>query len=150
MLKTASQCIDPAQLVERALAVLRADYVCFLATSDGDQARLRPVSPIRGDRFAVYVANLSSYNKTREIAANPKVELCFVDKRHSQVRVTGVAEVVTDPAVLQSIWERPQVTLLRSYLETIDNRQFVLYRIRPTRVRYMEEWALEYSEVPLD
>jgi hypothetical protein len=24
------------------------------------------------------------------------------------------------------------------------------YRIRPTRVRFMREWALEYHEVPLD
>jgi hypothetical protein len=25
----------------------------------------------------------------------------------------------------------------------------VLYRIRPARVRYMQEWALDYHEVPL-
>ena len=35
------------------------------------------------------------------------------------------------------------------YLGTIDNPQLIVYRIRPTRVRYMQEWALEYYEVPL-
>jgi hypothetical protein len=39
-------------------------------------------------------------------------------------------------------------TLLRAYLETVDNSQFLLYRIRPTRVRFMQEWALTYHEVP--
>ena len=48
------------------------------------------------DGFTVYVANLRSYHKTEEIAANPRVELCYLDDHHDQVRITGVAEVVTD------------------------------------------------------
>jgi general stress protein 26 len=39
--------------------------------------------------------------------------------------------------------------LLRAYLDSIDDPQYVLYRVRPTRVRYMQEWAKEYIEVPL-
>jgi hypothetical protein len=59
-----------------------------------------------------------------------------------------VAEVVTDPAVLKDIWDTNP--LLRQYLGRIDNPEFILYRIRPTRVRFMREWALEYLAVPLD
>ena len=143
-----SQLLQPAELVARALAVLKADRICFLATTDGDQPRLRPVSPVKTDGFVVYVANLSSSNKTREIAANPKVELCYLDGRHNQVRITGVAEVVTEPAVLQEVWDNG--VLLRAYLDSIDDPQYVLYRVRPTRVRFMQEWALEYIDVPLD
>ena len=47
----------------------------MLASIDGDQARLRPVSPVRVDGFTIYVANLRVYHKTAQIAANPKVEL---------------------------------------------------------------------------
>ncbi|MEQ1898299.1 MAG: hypothetical protein ABL971_13010 [Vicinamibacterales bacterium] len=36
------------------------------------------------------------YGKTAEIAANPRVERCYANERHDQVRLTGVAEVVTD------------------------------------------------------
>ncbi|MGL4552521.1 MAG: pyridoxamine 5'-phosphate oxidase family protein [Gemmataceae bacterium] len=142
--------LDGAQLVRRALEVIRAGRVCFLATDDAGQPRVRPVSPVRTDRFTAYVANLKSHNKTREIAANPKVELCFLDGKHDQVRVTGVAEVVTDAGVLQEFWGSPESMLLRAYLETIDSPQFVLYRVRPDRVRYMQEWAAEYLDVPLD
>ena len=39
--------------------------------------------------------------------------------------------------------------LLRQYLGTLDNPQLIVYRIRPTQVRYMQEWALEYHDVPL-
>ena len=73
-----------------ALAVIQADRFPYLATLDGDQPRVRPVSPVKTDGFTVYVANLRRYGKTAEIAANPKVELCYLDDRHDQVRITGV------------------------------------------------------------
>ena len=32
---------------------------------------------------------------------------------------------------------------------SLDNPALIVYRVRPTRVRFMREWALEYHEVPL-
>ena len=139
--------VNPDELVQMALAVVRADRFPQLATVDGDQPRVRPVSPVRTDGFTVYVANLRSYRKTVEIAANPKVELCYLDERHDQVRISGTAEVVTEAAVLQEVWDANP--LLRQYLGRIDNPELILYRIRPHRVRFMREWALEYNHVPL-
>ncbi len=140
--------IPAEELVKRALGVIRDAKFPQLATMDGDQPRLRPVSPVKTDGFVIYVANLRSYGKTAEIAANPKVELCYVDERHDQVRITGVAEVLTDRAVLEDIWNTNP--LLRRYLGTPDNPALIIYRVVPNRVRYMQEWALEYYEVPLD
>ena len=137
---------DPRQSVDRARAVIQADRFPYLATIDGDQPRLRPISPLKTEGFTVYFANLRSYHKTAEIQANPKVELCYLDDDHDQVRITGVAEVVTDRAVLEEIWQSSP--LLRKYLGSIDNPELILYRIRPTRVRFMQEWALTYVEVP--
>lgn len=138
--------IDPTRLVELARGVIAADRFPFLATIDGDQPRLRPVSPVRTEGFTVYIGNLRSYHKTGEIAANPGVELGYMDGEHNQVRITGIAEIVTDRPLLTEIWDANP--LLRQYLGSIDNPEFILYRVRPTRVRYMREWALEYHEVP--
>jgi general stress protein 26 len=140
--------IDPKQIAELALAVIKADPFPDLATMDGDQPRVRPVSPVRTDHFTVYVANLRSYHKTAEIAGNPKVELCYLAANHDQVRITGLAEVVTDRAVLQQIWDGNP--LLRQYLGSIDNPELIVYRIEPARVRFMKECALEYYEVPVE
>ena len=140
--------IEPNELPDLAKAVIRADRFPHLATMDGDQPRVRPVSPVRTDGFTVYVANLRFYHKTGEIAANRKVELCYLDDDHNQLRITGVAEEVTDRPLLQEIWDASP--LMRTYLGTLDNPQLVVYRIRPTQVRYMREWALEYHEVPFD
>jgi general stress protein 26 len=139
---------SPAELTRLARQVITSARFPQLATLDGVQPRLRPVSPVRVDHFTVYVANLRAYRKTTEIAANPRVELCYVDERHDQVRITGVAEILTERPMLESIWnENP---LLRTYLGSLDNPALIIYRIVPSRVRYMKEWALEYFEVPLE
>lgn len=139
--------IDPTELARLAANVMKAARFPCLATIDGDQPRLRPVAPVRTDGFTVYVANLRDYHKTGEIAANPKVELCYLDDHHDQVRITGRAEVVSDRGLLQEIWDANP--LLRQYLGSIDNPALIVYKIRPERVRYMKEWALDYHEVPL-
>jgi len=139
--------IDPSELPSLALQTMRSAKFPTLASMDGDQARVRPVSPVRTDGFTVYVANLRMYHKTGEIAANPKVELCYLDPEHNQVRITGVAEIVTDRALLEDIWNTNP--LLRSYLGSVDNPTLVVYCIKPKQVRYMQEWALEYYAVPL-
>ena len=130
-----------------ALRVVAEDHFPYLATLDADQPRLRPVSPVRTDGFTVYVANLKSYGKTAEIEANPKVELCYLDKGHDQVRITAVAEVLQEREALESIWnENP---LLRQYLGSVDNPELIVYKMVPNRVRFMREWALEYHEVAI-
>lgn len=139
--------VDPARLHELAHTVIREAKFPMLATVDPEgQPRVRPVSPVRVDEdFTIYVANLAAYQKTREIAANPKVELAYLSPDHDQVRITGLATIETDPEVITAIWEKNP--LLRQYLGTPENPQFVLYRIAPVQVRFMREWALEYFVV---
>ncbi len=145
MAKPKPEPVDPSELASVALAAMANAKFPMLATMDNDQPRLRPISPVRTDGFIVYIANLRSYGKTLEIAANPNVELCYLDEHHDQVRITGVANIVTDRDLLEAIWSANP--LLRSYLVSIDNPELIIYRITPTRVRFMREWALEYHEV---
>ena len=137
----------PEELVSLAQGVIQSARFPQFATIDGDQPRVRPVSPVRVDGFTVFIANLRRYGKTREIAANPNVELCYLDDRHDQVRITGTAEVLADQKILAEIWESNP--LLRKYLGTPDNPDLVIYRVRPRRVRFMREWALDYFDVPV-
>lgn len=139
--------IEVSELPVLAQATMKAAKFPVLATVEGDQPRVRPVSPVRTDGFTVYVANLRRYGKTAEIAANPKVELCYTDEEHNQVRITAEAEVVTEAGLLGEIWEGNP--LLRAYLRTPENPELIVYRMKALRVRYMREWALEYHEVPI-
>jgi general stress protein 26 len=148
MAKPEPKSISAADVRSKAEQVIQSDRAPILATIDGNQPRLRPVSPVRQDGFTIYVANLRGYHKTQEIAANPKVELCYLDEHHDQVRITGIAEILTDRKLLELIWD--DNPLLRQYLGNLDNPELIVYQIRPVQVRYMQEWGLNYYEVPLE
>ena len=59
-----------------------------------------------------------------------------------------MAEVVTERELLEEIWEANP--LMRQYLGSIDNPDLIVYRMVPQQVRYMQEWALTYCDVPLE
>ncbi len=142
--------VDLDRLHEIAHETIRAAKFPMLATIEaGRLPRVRPFSPVQVDEdFTIYVANLASYQKTAEIAANPAVELAYLSPEHDQVRVTGKAEIVSEEGVISAIWEKNP--LLKQYLGSPDNPEFILYRIQPNQVRFMREWALDYHEVPRD
>src|SRR4051812_21658449 len=72
----------PGDVRELALATMRSAKFPMVATMDGDQPRLRPVSPVREEDFVVYVASLRGSHKTGELEANEKVELCYLSEAH--------------------------------------------------------------------
>jgi uncharacterized pyridoxamine 5'-phosphate oxidase family protein len=106
--------IPAADLVRLSQEVIKGARFPQLATIDGTQPRVRPVSPVLVEGFTIHVANLRGYHKTVEISANPKVELCYLDDKHNQVRITGRAEVLIDQKLLEQIWAANP--LLRNYL----------------------------------
>ncbi len=140
--------VDSSRVAELSRQTMARAPFPMLASVEHGEPRLRPVSPVRVDGFTVFVASLRSSQKTRQLELNPAVELCYLDNGHDQVRISGTAELVEDRAVRQEIWD--DNPLLRSFLGSIDNPEFMLYRVRPSRVLFMREWALEYHEVPLD
>jgi general stress protein 26 len=147
MSKPEPQRINPEDVPQIATALVKKVRFPMLATTDGGQPRVRPVSPVRTDGFTVYVANLKSYAKTADIEKNAKVELCYLDEDHNQVRITGEAVVVTDRKLMEEIWNANR--LLQHYLGSIDNPELIVYKIIPNKVRFMQEWALTYYEVPI-
>ena len=147
MSKPAPQQINPEDVPQLAAELVKKVRFPMLATIDGNQPRVRPISPVRTDGFTVYVANLKSYGKTVELEKNSNVELCYLDEDHNQVRITGVVTIVTERSLLLDIWNTNK--LLQHYLGSIDNPELIVYKITPNRVRFMLEWALKYYEVPM-
>lgn len=146
-MKPTPQPVDVVCLRDLAQETMSRAEFPMLASIDGNQPRLRPISTVAVEGFTVYMASLRSSHKTGELESNSKVELCFLDDRHDQVRITGNAELILEKQLLQQIWE--QNPLLRSFLGSINNPEFMLYRIKPSQVRFMREWALNYYDVPL-
>jgi general stress protein 26 len=147
--KMPAEPVSPDEVPALARETIHRAKFPMLATVDAaGQPRVRPVSPVRVDGFTAFVANLRRYGKTEELAVNARCELCYLDDHHDQVRITATAQVVTDREMLQSIWDTNP--LLRKYLGSLDNPELIIYRMDPSRVRFMREWALEYIEVSLE
>ena len=81
----------PEEARQLALAVVAADKFPMLASLNGEQPCVRPVSPVLTEEFTVWVASMRSSSKTGELERNRRVELCYLTKDHDQVRITGVA-----------------------------------------------------------
>lgn len=140
--------VDQARLPELARETMRkAKYPMMATCSEDGGPSVRPVSPVKTDGFTVWIASLRSYGKTAEIEANPRIELCYLDEAHDQVRIRGRAVRIGQGPELQAIWDANP--LMRSFLGSVCNPELIVYRIEPERVRFMREWALEYHEVPL-
>jgi len=75
--------------------------MCFLATQDGDQPRVRAFLFWFADQSGFYFQTLASKDVCLQIRANPKVEVCFSNNGDlatiRMLRVTGAAEFCDNP-----------------------------------------------------
>ena len=75
--------------------------VCYLATLDGDQPRVRTLLLWFADQTGFYFATLSPKDMSKQLKNNPKIELCFYNSpadinQSKQMRIMGKAEFVDD------------------------------------------------------
>ena len=73
--------------------------LCFLATCEDGQPRVRPIDSVRlyGERLYFQTGRLKAVS--RQLHANPRVELCAVLGNGECLRIEGSAVLDVDPAV---------------------------------------------------
>lgn len=82
--------------------------VCFLATMEGDQPRVRGLLMCFADENGFYFATLSPKEMVKQLKANPKVKLCYYNNPAElsgakQMRVTGEIEWLEDKALHERV-----------------------------------------------
>ncbi len=80
--------------------------LCYLATTDGDQPRVRAILLWFADENGFYFGTLSPKNMSKQMHLNPRVEICFYNNPKElgdarQMRLTGALEFINDE-ILQS------------------------------------------------
>jgi general stress protein 26 len=138
----------PAGGLDSVKEIIGASAYACLATCDGGRPRVRPVSAFLQDDLTILVAAFAGSRKMKEIEADPRVELCFVDDSHRQVRVEGEAEVVGDVAVKAGVMESELTPAMwKKYLNGPDDPLFGLLRVRPTRFEWNVSGEVTYRTV---
>ena len=75
--------------------------ICYLASEDGDQARVRALLMWFADERGFYFMTMSPKRFSEQLHQNPKVEVCFYNGASElpdakMLRVTGAVEFVDD------------------------------------------------------
>jgi uncharacterized pyridoxamine 5'-phosphate oxidase family protein len=63
----------------------------FLATTEGDQPRVRPFGTLVIFKGKIYFQTGKSKNVSKQISSNPKIEICAYDGKEKWIRVQAVA-----------------------------------------------------------
>ena len=88
--------------------------MCFLATSDGDQAHVRTVMLMFAEESGFYFETFPNKEMAKQMHQNPKVELCFYNHAQDmmeskQLRIKGNVEFDNDPATIDRVYEKIKV-----------------------------------------
>lgn len=79
--------------MERVFEFLESCKVYYLATVDGEQARVRPFGTYDLYEGRIYIQTGKNKDVSKQLHANPKVELCCFDgKRWLRIAATAVED----------------------------------------------------------
>ena len=94
-------------IMEEVVKFLKDAGAYFLATVDGDQPKVRPFGTAEIFEGKLYIQTGKSKNVSKQIAANPKVQICAMNKAGEWLRITGT--LVEDDRL------EPKVHMLDAY-----------------------------------
>jgi uncharacterized pyridoxamine 5'-phosphate oxidase family protein len=108
----------------------------FLATVEGDQPRLRPVTLIRfQDRF--FFATGSNNAKVKQIKHNPKTEFCLMFGRKGNrgtIRAECTAKFVMEKKTKTDIFDN--IPLFHEFWKSPEDPSYVLIELIPHSFEY--------------
>lgn len=109
----------------------------FLATAEGNQPRVRPVTLIYFDK-KFWITTGTRNAKVKQIQKNPKIEFCLYlqeGDKDCYVRVTGLAKIILDRETKEKIARH--CDFFSKHWESIDDPNYTLLEICPTEVEYL-------------
>lgn len=103
--------------------------VFHLATMDGDQPRVRGMLLFRADEDGIIFHTASTKDVYKQIISNPKAELCF-QCGETQIRITGVLELVEDEKLKKEIFEHPTRKFLQAWKDNGIDNLLTIFRMK--------------------
>lgn len=129
----------------------RFQQVVYLATAEGDQPRVRPVSLVTlNKRFYVITGARGGViaEKLKQIRDNPKVEYYLPLQRNGSngfIRGEGTVSVVEDPVARGRLHR--EVEWAKDYFATADHPDYVLLEIKHSGYGFREPGTTEIVRV---
>lgn len=111
-----------------AIDIIRDAGFGFLATAADGKPFVRPMMPYLTDDNNFLLALLSRSKTIEQIRNNPKVEMCFVDRKMSYCRIEGNAILSTNTEKKMIVFNG--IPMLRQYFSGPEDPNFFLAEIQ--------------------
>jgi pyridoxamine 5'-phosphate oxidase len=120
--------------------------VCYMATVEGDQPRVRALGFWFADETGFYFQTATIKEIPHQLEKNPKTEVCFFHREGTigtTLRIAGKAEFVNAPILkVRVLNDRP---FLKGFGMTIDSPELIIFRIAHGQAYF---WAMENNLKP--
>ncbi len=107
----------------------------LVTIDDAGRPRSRPMQTqqVEFDGTIWFFTDVQS-DRVAEITANPRVNVAYASSSESYVSVTGMAEIVQDPARTHELWN----PLLRAWFDSADDPRIRLVRVDAESAEYWD------------
>jgi len=138
---------------QKIVSIMKDNYLyANLATCDGDQPRVRIVSPVVEDDMSIWVTTRSTSRKINQLRENPKVCLAFVEppEGDKSVTVIGEAQIIPDLEKRRRTWKLAPFDLYEHFPDGPDSDDFCLLKIIPKKIEWRDSGTdkLNIFELP--
>ena len=117
---------------------LRGENTIFLATAEGDQPRVRPVTLVENAGELFVLTGLKDA-KVAQIKKNKKVEVVRLfqfEKGGGYVRFSARAKIIEDSKIRERMAK--STSFFSTYFKSADDPNFVLLHLAPVKIEYMK------------
>jgi len=126
---------------QKIVSIMKDNYLyANLATCDGDQPRVRIVSPVVEDDMSIWVTTRSTSRKINQLRENPKICLAFVEppEGDKSVTVIGEAQIIPDLEKRRRTWKLAPFDLYEHFPDGPDSDDFCLLKIIPKKIEWRD------------
>ena len=112
--------------LQECITFANENPICYMATIDGDQPRVRALLQFKADDSGFYYLILSMKRVFDQLKKNPKTEVCYFNNPSEladskMMRITGKLELLDDDQLKEEGYKS------RAFLEQISGRSLKQY-----------------------
>ncbi len=121
----------------------------YLATADGEQPRVRPVTLIHFQEKLYFITG-SRDSKMIQIKKNPKVEFCLLlekDDHKGTLRGECIAQIVEEKKLKADIFD--EISFVKEFFASPEDPGYALVRLKPLGFEIMKPGEMQAEKITL-
>lgn len=136
---------------EQIFEILNKNPAFFLATTDGNEPRVRAMFLYKADESGIVFHTGPFKDVYRQITKNPNVQMCFYDQTQNiQIRVRGMLELISTDALKEEISSHPSRMFMQSWKANCETKQdfYNMFDVFCLKNGLANIWTFEMNFVP--